>query len=276
VSSVLKQLSVGLFTKREGITTQSLRRWNFGLAGLYFVQAVAILLLGTNVARVFPVMATFLASDSLQTKIAGHNVLAQAGRQLFTVNLSYLIVTFFLLSVISHLLLGTIYRKRYERDLKRGVNTLRWIEYALSLSTMTVVVGFISGIYDLPTLVMLFALMTVLNLFGLTAETRDIDLKKSPWVSYVVACIAGGLPWLVLAFYLFGAFVYGDGRVAAFVYWVYGSMFILFVGFVINTYLRNSRYGKWADYMHVERLYMVLSLTAKTLLAWLVFAGLRP
>jgi hypothetical protein len=31
--------------------------------------------------------------------------------------------------------------------------------------------------------------------------------------------------------------------------------------------------GKWADYLYGERVYIVLSLGAKTLLAWQIFAG---
>ena len=35
--------------------------------------------------------------------------------------------------------------------------------------------------------------------------------------------------------------------------------------------------GKWADYLYGERMYIILSLVAKSLLAWQVFAGtLRP
>jgi hypothetical protein len=31
--------------------------------------------------------------------------------------------------------------------------------------------------------------------------------------------------------------------------------------------------GKWEDYLYGERVYQLLSLIAKTFLAWLVFAG---
>jgi len=35
--------------------------------------------------------------------------------------------------------------------------------------------------------------------------------------------------------------------------------------------------GKWQDYLYGERVYIILSLVAKSLLAWQVFAGtLRP
>jgi hypothetical protein len=41
--------------------------------------------------------------------------------------------------------------------------------------------------------------------------------------------------------------------------------------------LQYKKKGKWADYLYGEKAYMVLSLVAKSALAWQVFAGtLRP
>jgi len=51
----------------------------------------------------------------------------------------------------------------------------------------------------------------------------------------------------------------------------------LFGGFAVNMYLQYKKKGRWADYLYGERLYMILSLVAKTALAWQIFAGsLRP
>jgi hypothetical protein len=41
--------------------------------------------------------------------------------------------------------------------------------------------------------------------------------------------------------------------------------------------LQYRRVGRWRDYLYGERVYMLLSLVAKSLLAWQVFAGtLQP
>jgi len=41
--------------------------------------------------------------------------------------------------------------------------------------------------------------------------------------------------------------------------------------------LQYRRVGRWRDYFHGERVYMLLSLVAKSALAWQVFAGtLQP
>ena len=42
-------------------------------------------------------------------------------------------------------------------------------------------------------------------------------------------------------------------------------------------YLQYKKTGPWKDYIYGERIYMILSLVAKSALAWQVFAGtLRP
>lgn len=41
-----------------------------------------------------------------------------------------------------------------------------------------------------------------------------------------------------------------------------------------NIVLQYKKVGKWKDYLYGERAYIILSLVAKTLLAYLVFAGI--
>jgi hypothetical protein len=43
--------------------------------------------------------------------------------------------------------------------------------------------------------------------------------------------------------------------------------------FALNMWLQYRRVGRWRSYLFGEKAYMVLSLVAKSLLAWQVFAG---
>lgn len=245
------------------------------MAVLHAVQGIAVLLLSKSVT--WPVNTNFLTIDSIATKAQGHPVLAPASHTLFNLNLAYLVAGFFFLSAIAHTVIATVYRKRYESDLGIGINRARWIEYGLSASTMMVAIGFLSGIFDLSSLIMIFALDLIMNLLGLVMETHNQGAKKTNWLSYWLGCLAGVIPWIVFAIYVWGATVYGSGKIPTFVYWIYLSIFIFFNCFAVNMYLQYKKKGKWADYLYGERVYMILSLVAKTLLAWQVFAGtLRP
>jgi len=57
------------------------------------------------------------------------------------------------------------------------------------------------------------------------------------------------------------------------VYWIFVSMFVFFNSFAINQVLQYKQVGKWKDYLFGESAYVFLSLSAKSLLAWLVFAN---
>jgi predicted metal-binding membrane protein len=51
------------------------------------------------------------------------------------------------------------------------------------------------------------------------------------------------------------------------------SLFVFFSIFALNMILQYKRVGKWRDYLYGEKVYIVLSLTAKALLAWQVFSA---
>jgi hypothetical protein len=50
----------------------------------------------------------------------------------------------------------------------------------------------------------------------------------------------------------------------------------LFFSFVVNMARQYAQIGRWRDYNHGEVAYIILSLTAKSLLAWLIFANVQP
>ena len=51
------------------------------------------------------------------------------------------------------------------------------------------------------------------------------------------------------------------------------SLFLFFNCFAITQVLQHAAKGQWADYLRGETVYIVLSLTAKSALAWQVFAN---
>jgi hypothetical protein len=258
----------------SNITPANLLQWNKYLAVLHAAQGVIILIL--SVTRTFPVTTSYLGVDTLQTQAQGHAVLAAGSQHLFDINLAFLVAAFFFMSAIAHGLMATKLRPMYERDLKAGVNKIRWIEYAFSASTMMVAIGLLVGVQDVSTLLMLFGLTAVMNLSGLVMELWNQGARSVNWLGYIVGCIAGVLPWIVVAIYLISGGVYGAAA-PAFVYWIFGSMFILFSAFAVNMFLQYRKVGRWGDYLYGERVYMILSLVAKTVLAWQIFAGsLRP
>lgn len=252
----------------KNITTVGLRRFNLIMAGLHAVQGVAVLLLSKSFE--LPVSGAYLAFDPVAQRLQPATV------WLFDLSLPLLVAAFFFMSAIAHIIIATVYRSRYEKELALGINRARWIEYALSASTMMVAISLLVGVYDASSLGMIFALTAIMNLMGLVMEVHNQTTKKTSWLSYSIGCIAGALPWLVIAFYMWLGAINGSSA-PAFVYWIFVSIFLFFNCFALNMLLQYKKIGPWRDYLYGERVYIILSLVAKSLLAWQVFAGtLRP
>lgn len=251
------------------ITTGGLRKFNAFMVPIFALQALAIWLLATNFK--LPVTISYLTFDNVsQSLVSGSRILLE-------VPLAWLIIAFLLMSMVAHLIISTIWFRGYKKDLGRGINRARWLEYSLSASTMMVAIAMLVGIYDFASLIMLFSLVAVMNLCGLIMEIHNQTTQQTKWISYIVGCIAGVVPWIVIALSFWASSTYGSGQIPTFVYYIYISIFIFFNCFAINMFLQYKKWGPWGNYLFGERVYIILSLVAKSALAWQVFAGtLRP
>ena len=89
--------------------------------------------------------------------------------------------------------------------------------------------------------------------------------------AFWLGCVVGIAPWLAV-----GVYLWSPGSAAeppAFVYAIFVSLFAFFNIFAINMWLQYRRVGHWRTYVFGERAYVMLSLVAKSALAWQVFAG---
>lgn len=141
---------------------------------------------------------------------------------------------------------------------------------------MIVLIGMLVGILEFSALFMMFVLNAGMIFFGLMMELHNQTTKKTDWTSYIYGCIMGIAPWIAIAYYLLNAGE-GDLKPPDFVYGIFFSIFVFFNTFTVNMLLQYKKVGKWSDYLFGEKMYIVLSLLAKSALAWQVFAGtLRP
>ena len=250
------------------ITMTKLRKYNFIAGFLHLAQGVAILLLSRQFT--LPISGNYLSFNTASQSLEPTSTF------LFNLSLPLLVAIFLFLSAAAHFIIANVYHKHYTEQLAKGINIARWIEYSLSASVMIVGIALLVGIYDLMSLVMMFALVAIMNLLGLVMEIHNQTTKKTNWISYWVGCLAAIVPWVVVAFYMWLGAANGSSA-PTFVYWIFVSIFIFFNTFAINMALQYKKVGPWKNYLYGEFIYIVLSLVAKSLLAWQVFAGtLRP
>lgn len=248
---------------------RKLRPFNLVMAAFHAVQGGIMVWLSNDFT--IPITTSFLTFNVQEYR------LEPMVETVWEFPLGPAVASFLLMSALAHLLISLpgIYQW-YERNLRKGINYARWIEYTFSSSVMIVVIALLVGMYDGVMLMLMFGLNAMMILFGWVMEVHNQDTKKTNWTSYIFGCIAGIIPWIAIAMYL--AFSgEGDNKAPSFVYWIFFSIFLFFNVFAINMILQYTKVGKWKKYVFGEYAYIVLSLVAKSLLAWQVFAGtLRP
>lgn len=235
----------------------------------HIIQVFLILYLSNNFK--LPITRSYPFFDTTTMQIT------QASETITQIPIAPLIALFLLISSTAHLLIGSILYERYKIHLKNGMNPYRWYEYSISASLMIVIIAMLTSIYDIGTLLCLFILTAVMNLMGLMMEIHNQTTKKTRWISYNIGCIAGFIPWVVIFISLIGGTSTSGGSVPDFVVGIFVSIAIFFNLFAINMLLQYKKIWKWKDYLYGEKVYIILSLVAKSALAWQVFAGtLRP
>lgn len=237
-----------------------LRIYNALMGLLHFAQGAAVVYLATDF--VLPVTATFLQGPP--------GTPPPAPTTLLEVSVAWGVAAFLFLSAIAHWTVSFLVYPWYVENLKKHRNYARWIEYAFSSTIMVILIALLPGITDIAALIAIAGANVAMILFGLLQEKYE-DPGSKGWLPFIFGCIAGIAPWIGIGIYL-----WTPGSTAeppAFVYAIFVSLFVFFNIFAVNQWLQYKRVGKWSDYLFGEGVYITLSLVAKSLLAWQIFAG---
>jgi hypothetical protein len=235
-----------------------LRVWNVVVGLVLAVQAVLIAVLTNSFS--LPVTATFMS---------GPPGTAPELRHLFNIATGWGVFTFLAISAVALLIIASppVF-PWYKSNLLKNRNYGRWIEYFFSSSIMIVLIAQITGISDIAALLAIFGINACMILFGALQEKYE-EPGTASWIAFWFGCFAGFIPWLAIAIYVWapGLNVSPPG----FVYGIIASLFVFFNCFAVNMVLQYKKVGPWRDYLFGEKVYILLSLTAKALLAWQVF-----
>ena len=239
-----------------------LRRLNLIAAAVHAAQGLLVVVLTNSLS--LPVTAAFGNGPPGQPE--GPLEL----EVLFSYGIGATVAVFLFLSALFHLVVASPWGfPRYRDELRRTQNRFRWVEYSLSASVMIVLIAGIVGITDIVALIALAGVNASMILFGWLMETTNRPGAVASWAPFRFGCIAGIVPWVGITIYLVGA----GSDVPTFVYGIFVSLFLFFNCFAVNQWLQYRGEGRWTNYLFGERLYLTLSLVAKSALAWQVFAN---
>ena len=239
-------------------------RLNVIVGLLHLLQAALILFLAKPAS--LPVNVRYMTGPPGAGKYGGP-------ANLFDLRIDLAVAAFLLLAAIDHLfVVSPRARPWYLRNVARGINPARWWEYSISASIMVVLIAMLAGITEATALLALFGVNASMILFGLVMERVNIGREPVDWRPFIYGCVAGAVPWVVIGLQL-GVSQANTHGVPGFVFAIFLTLFLLFNTFAVNMWLQYRGRGRWADPAFAERVYLILSLVAKSALAWQVYAG---
>lgn len=240
-----------------------LRKFNLIVGLIHLVQAIAMLWLSNDFS--LPVTRNFMA---------GPPGTEPTFDPWFSVALGPAVALFLFLAAFDHILMAVPgVNDWYNRMLASERNLARWAEYSISASLMMILIAMITGVSDAGAIIAIFGVNTAMILFGAVQEMMDPPSEGNVnWWPYIFGCIAGAVPWIIVVMQILTSEEKGFSA-PTFVYGIIVSLFILFNTFSVNMVLQYKRVGKWKSYVYGEKVYIVLSLVAKSLLAWQIFAN---
>jgi hypothetical protein len=132
---------------------------------------------------------------------------------------------------------------------------------------MVLLIGFYSGITDITAILAIAGANVAMILFGWLQERMNPPGRTSTtMMPFWFGTLAGVAPWVAIWVNVIGA-----AEVPGFVYGIVIVQSVLFFSFALNQWLQYRGIGKWTDYVYGEKVYLVLSLAAKSLLAWQIY-----
>lgn len=228
------------------------RSAHVGLALAHLAQAVLVLVIAGDI--VIPIT---------------HQVGTAGTTPWLDMSVGVLLAAYFVAAALNHGLSATLLSRFYSAELRNGRNRIRWAEYSVSASLLILLVALVTGVTGVTWLVVIAAATLVMIVCGWMQEALNPPGRRTTtMVPFWSGVVAAAVPWSIVAGHMIDAS--GDQK---FGLSVFLSLFILWASFGVNQWLQFRQVGPWADYLHGEQTYLVLSLVAKSALAWQIVTG---
>jgi hypothetical protein len=236
------------------------------IAGLtHLIQGVTLLLI-LNTATTIPVVTRFFDETP--------DGVRPVSETLFEFPIALIGPIFLILSAAAHLLISSpTYGRRYEQNIQKGINPVRWWEYAISSSLMLVVLLMLGGLIEISTVVFIFTLNFIMNLMGLMMEKYNQLTERTSWLPFNIGVLAGIVPWIMGGLYFWVSTNNIADSIPVYAQFGFLLTFLFFNSFAINMWLQYKKIGKWKVYAYGEKAYIVLSLVSKSALGWIIVLG---
>lgn len=216
----------------------------------------------------YQLTASYLTKDELARQ---GDAFLPAIRDVYDLNLRWVLVSILAVSAVVPLLILTKLKNAYGQAIKTKVQTLRWVDGAVTWALLVGFVAFLSGEHSVMTLKLIAVLTAITMLLGWLSERQNKTGDRVPFILGLFTSLAvlAALPMALVSTYIWGVtnlpwFTYMAAGVAAsgLVLWQFNHY----------NYLRGFR--SWKNYEVVERNYLIINLATKSIVALALIFGL--
>lgn len=272
-SDAVETMQEPLSIRNLNVVPASLKIWNGVAVIVQFAQAAALFALSANADNAYYWYTNYPAT--FEDRDENPEEFGRPGpTEVADFSITWYSAVFILLSGLDHLTC-IIFWSTYKYQIERHQNHFRWAEYSISASLMRIMIAQLAGVTDIHLIWMLFASAAITMILGgihesVNAKARADGLKQN-WYPFLAAWIPHLACWLVIFNYFFKAVIEGDPP--NFVWAIIFVLFFLDGCFAILFTLQWFKIGIFKDYVAGEKGFIVLSFTAKVLLAWINYGG---
>ena len=254
--------------------------WNLGAMVLHFCSSAAIWRLSNNPWKVYLTRAVTEWKPLHGKSGSCSDVPCFIGVTHVTVgsiSLEGMVVAFHAMSCVAHFY-NWRNKDTYHVWLGKKMNPGRWVEYFFSASLMQVVIQVLCGFYDIWTLTLCAVCIAVTQLFGHATEqflhhSKGEQDPRENWQFFIFGWISFIVPWVGVYFNFYDSVPRSEPGPPTWVKYIVWTLFAAFASFAFVMFLFLKNYTDKNAMYTAELRYIGLSLFAKTILAWQLFAG---
>ncbi len=250
-------------TTNKLLTTRMLRRFNIVSALLYLLAIAPVVLLMKQ--TMLTVTLPYMTVDPLNQT----GTLASAVRQLYVIDLRWLLVAILVLSALFSLLHATRLKDFYNRQIQKKQLWTRWLELALVGGVMFEVAALLSGWQTIFELKFVWLALLFLTYVGYRQEVHASENGVVRSEYQTIALIIKISLVIAFAATAFTTYIWGITSNPWYVYALYGVILVIFI--MLG---RHFKRAVDAPALVAERNYLVLSLVSRLAFVGLIVAGL--
>jgi hypothetical protein len=252
-----------------------LRKWNIAAAIFQFVQGAALFYLSAQADTDWYLYTNFPKTFD-ERDVAPDDFGRPGPKEIAGYSVTWYSAVFILLSGLDHFVVSFPgFRGIYEYYIARHQNPFRWFEYAFSASLMRVMIAQLSGVTDVHILFGIFCLAATTMILGACHESVNAKARadgyRQNWFPFWAAWVPHLASWAIIFCYFLTAV--SRGNPPAFVWAIVFILFALDATFAVLFWMQWAKICGFRDYVKGEIGFIILSFTAKSLLAWLNYGG---